>query len=76
MSRNVTVSLKIPQDLRERMRKLGLNPSPVLRKALEDEVRRRELQEIQTRIEELKPLLNRLTLDEAVRSIREDRERR
>ena len=58
------------------MRKLGLNPSPVLRKALEDEVRRRELQEIQSRIEELKPILNRLTLDEAVRSIREDRERR
>jgi len=76
LSRNVTVSLKIPKDLRERMRKLGLNPSPILRKILEDEVRRRELQEIQTRIEKLKPLLNRLTLDEAVRSIREDRERR
>ncbi len=43
---------------------------------LEDEVQRRELKEIQTRIEELKPVLNRLSLDDAVRGIREDRELR
>jgi len=71
-----TVSVKIPQDLREKIRELGIKPSKILRKAIEDEVKRREAQRLKQDIEKLKPLLNKVSMDEIVKSIREDRENR
>ena len=71
-----TVSVKIPQDLREKIRELGIKPSKILRKAIEDEVKRREAQRLKQDIEKLKPLLNKVSMEEIVKSIREDRENR
>ena len=76
MNEYTTVSVKIPQDLREKIRELGIKPSKILRKAIEDEVKRREAQRLKQDIEKLKPLLNKVSMDEIVKSIREDRENR
>ncbi len=75
MARYVTVSVKVPSELRERMRELDIKASDVLRRALEEEVRRREVERAREAIEELKPALDRVSVEEAVRSIRQDRER-
>jgi len=75
MKNYATVSTKIPIELREKMRRMKVKPSKVLRKALEDEIRRREAQEIKEEIERLKPLLDRVSVEDVVSSIREDRER-
>ena len=75
MARYVTVSVKVPSELRERMRELDIKASDVLRRALEEEVRRREVERVREAIEELKPALDRVSVEEAVRSIRQDRER-
>ena len=75
LARYVTVSVKVPSELQERMKELGIRPSKVLRKAIEEEVRRREIERVKGAIEELKPALNRVSVEEVVRSIRQDRER-
>jgi post-segregation antitoxin (ccd killing protein) len=75
MKNYATVSTKIPIELREKLRRMKVKPSKVLRKALEDEIRRREAQEIKEEIERLKPLLDRVSVEDVVSSIREDRER-
>jgi hypothetical protein len=76
MSRYSTVSTKIPEALKAKMEKLKIKPSKVLRKAIEDEVKRREAQELKLEVDKLKPLLSKVSVEEAVRSVREDRERR
>ena len=73
LSKYTTVSTKIPQELREKMRQLEIKPSRLLRKAIEDEVRRREAEKLKQDVEKLKPVLSRVSLEEIVKSVREDR---
>ena len=72
----VTVSAKIPKKLREKMQRLNIKPSKVMRKALEDEVKRREIEELKEEISRLKPTLDKISVEEIVKSIREDRDSR
>jgi len=72
----VTVSVKVPQELKEKIEKLGVKPSRILRKAIEDEVRRKEVEQIRGEITRLKPVLSKVPIEEVVKSIREDRESR
>jgi hypothetical protein len=76
MGRYSTVSTKIPAELKAKMEKFKIKPSKVLRKAIEDEVKRREAQKLKEEVDKLKPVLNRISVEEAVRSVREDREQR
>jgi antitoxin CcdA len=72
----VTVSTKIPKQLKEKMRQLKIKPSKILRKALEDEVKKREMEELKQEINKLMPILEKVSMDDIVKSIREDRESR
>ncbi|MDI6904710.1 MAG: type II toxin-antitoxin system CcdA family antitoxin [Candidatus Bathyarchaeia archaeon] len=76
MSKYTTVSTKIPQELKEKMKQLEIKPSKLLRKAIEDEIRRREAKKLKEDIEKLKPVLNKVSVEEIVKSIREDRTQR
>ncbi len=58
------------------MKKLKIKPSKLLRKAIEDEVRRKEIEELKEEIIKLKPILDKVSMEEIVRSTREDRESR
>lgn len=73
---SVTVSTKIPKQLKEKMQRLRIKPAKILRKALEDEVKRREVEALKEEIGKLKPILEKLSVDDIVKGIREDRERR
>ena len=72
----VTVSTKIPKQLKEKIQRLKIKPSKILRKALEDEVKKREMEELKEEINKLKPVLEKVSMDDIVKSIREDRENR
>ena len=72
----VTVSAKIPKQLKERMQRLKIKPSKILKKALEDEVKKRELEELKEEINRLKPILDKVNTEDIVKSIREDRDNR
>lgn len=76
MTQGVTVSTKVPRQLKEKMQRLKIKPAKIIRKALEDEVKKRELQELKDEIVQLKPALEKVSPEEAVKSIREDRENR
>jgi len=76
LGRYVTVSVKVPLEVKEKMKLLNIKPSTLLRRAIDEEVRRREIQRIKDEIESLKPMLNRIRTEAIVRSIREDRDQR
>lgn len=72
----VTVSAKIPRQLKELLDKYGIKPGPIIRRALEEEVRRRMLSEIEERAKKLRERTSHIPDEEIAEIIREDRERR
>ena len=72
----VTVSTKIPKQLKEKMRILKIKPSKILRKAIEDEIKRKEAEQLRDEIDKLKPILEKVSMEDVIKSIREDRDSR
>ena len=70
----VTVSTKIPKQLKEKIKRFKIKPSKILRKALEDEVKKREIEELKEEIDRLKPILEKVSMEDIVKSIREERD--
>ncbi len=54
----------------------GIKPGPVIRKALEEEVRKRMLEEIEARARELGSRVSHIPDEEIAKLIREDRGKR
>jgi len=76
MSKYVTVSTKVRRELKEEAERLGIKISEVLRRALEEEVRKRKLEELRNRLNELDNVLNKIDINRIVEIIREDRKSR
>ncbi len=76
MVESVTVSTKIPKQLKEKMLRFKIKPSKIMRKALEDEVKKKEVEELKQEIERMKPILEKVSIEDIVSSIREDRDSR
>lgn len=72
----VTISTKIPSRLKELMDKYGIKPGPIIREALEREVRRKMLEEAEQLAKELSEKVSHISDEEIARIIREDREGR
>ena len=72
----VTVSAKIPRKLKELLDKYGIKPSIVIRRALEEEVRKHILSEIEEKAKELGRRVSHISDEEIAKIIREDREGR
>jgi len=58
------------------MPRLRIKQYEILRKALEDEVKKREMEELIERINKLKPVLVKISVNDVVKSLREDRDNR
>jgi len=58
------------------MSALKIKPSKILRKAIEDEIKRKEAEQLREEIDKLKPILEKVSIEDIVKSIREDRESR
>lgn len=56
------------------MKSLKIKPSSLLRKAIEDEIKRKETEELKQEISRLQPILEKVSMDDIVKSIREDRD--
>lgn len=74
MKRYATISAKIPEEEREEIKKLGLNPTVIIRKAVEEEIRRARNKNLIEKMKRVAPIISKLNLDEIVSDIREDRE--
>ena len=75
MKRYTTISAKIPEEEREEIKKLGLNPTVIIRKAVQEEIRRARNRDLIEKMKKIAPIISKLNLDEIVSDIREDRER-
>ena len=73
---SVTISVRIPKELKEKIDKHRIKVSDVVRKALEDEVKRRELEEAAEAAEELSKLFSNIPEQKIVRLIKEYRRSR
>ena len=72
-----TLSVRVPAELKRMLRKHGIAASPVVRNALEEEVRKREEMELDDRLRRAARRTKRkVKREEIVRLIRETREER
>ena len=76
MASTVTVSAKIPEELRRRMAELGISPSEVIRSAIEDAVRKGEQGRLLGRAEAAGAIIRKVSKEDWVRAIREERDAR
>jgi hypothetical protein len=74
MPKTVTVSAKVPEELRKRMAELGIVPSDVIRKALEEAVRDRSRQLLLEQISAASAIAKKVSAEGWVRAIRESRD--
>jgi hypothetical protein len=71
----ITVSVKVPRRLKELLDKYGIRPGPLVRQALEEEVRKAVLRELEDEIKGISEEMKSISDEEVVRLIREDRRR-
>lgn len=76
MGKLVTVTAKVPEDLRKRLEGLGVNVSGLIREALEREAERLEMERLRGLAREAAGILLEVPAEELVRVIRELREER
>ncbi|MEM1582404.1 MAG: hypothetical protein QXK89_07855 [Candidatus Bathyarchaeia archaeon] len=69
-----TVSAKIPRRLKDLLDRYGIKPSQIIRRALEEEVKKHILEEIEAEAREIIGELSHITDEEIAKIIREDRE--
>jgi len=76
MGRYVTVFTKIRRELLKEAKRLGINISELLRRALEEEVHGRRLIGLEESLKRMHNMLGKIDVSEVVELIREDRETR
>mgnify|MGYP000456879842 CR=1 FL=1 len=72
----VTVSAKIDRELYEKVKRLGVPVSRVIRRALEEEVRVREEEEVRGALGRAQEILRKIPSEEMVGVVRAGREER
>ena len=72
---SVVISVRIPRRLKEECKSLGVNISEVVRRALEEEVRRRRERLLLEAAERAGEVFSRLAPRQVVELIKEDRKR-
>jgi post-segregation antitoxin (ccd killing protein) len=76
MGNQVTVSAKIPAELKKRLTKLGVNVSGLMRETLQSEVERLERERLRKLAEEAGEILQKIPVEEIVEAVRAGRENR
>jgi len=74
--KDATITVRVPRKLKEELAKYRVNVSEVLRRALEEEVRKRRREELKAAAAELGEFFSRIPDEEIVKSIRETRDGR
>ncbi|MHB1440768.1 MAG: CopG family transcriptional regulator [Cuniculiplasma sp.] len=75
MNKLTTISAKISEEEREEIKKLKLNPTEIIRKAVQEEIRRAKNEELIKKMTIVRPLISKLKMNEIISDIREDRDR-
>ena len=76
MGKQVTVTAKIPEQLKKRLAALEVNVSELIRRALEREVEKAEGERVRKLADEAGRILQKIPSGELVHAVRESREAR
>ena len=76
MGSQVTVTAKIPAELKKKLIKLKVNVSGLMREALQIEVERLEREKLRNLAEEAGKILQKIPVEEMVEAVRASRENR
>ena len=76
MGNQVTVTAKIPVELKKKLTKLKVNVSGLMREALQSEVERLERKKLRDLAEEAGQILQKIPAEEMVEAVRASRENR
>ena len=74
MGKYTTVSAKVPEELKKKLHELKVNTSQLVRRALEEEIKRREEEELKALADKASRLLKKIPSTEITRVIRETRD--
>jgi hypothetical protein len=72
----VTVSAKIDRELRNKMSQLGIKPSVVIKRALQDEVRERSMRKLLAEASRASEILKKVSEEDWTDSVRKSRDER
>ena len=70
------VTVRVKKSLKEKARKYKIDVSKTVRVALEDEIRKREEEELTQALSDIKTILQKIPDEEIVKAIRESRNQR
>ena len=70
------VTVRVDKALKEKIKKYKISVSKITREALEEEIKKKEKQELTNAINEMKTILQKIPDDEIVKAIRESRDQR
>ena len=70
------VTVRVKKTLKEKARKYKINVSKTVRAAIEDEIKKREEEELRQALSEIKTILQKIPDEEIVKAIRESRDHR
>lgn len=75
MGKYTIISAKITEEERREIKNLGLNPTVIIRKAVQEEIRKSKKKDLIEKMKSVQPILRKLNINDVVTDIREDRER-
>ena len=75
MEQMVTISVKVPRSLKEKIKKSHLQVSKVVRNLLERQILEEEAQKINEEVKKYKKTFDKISIESIVNDIREDRAR-
>ncbi len=70
------VSVRVDKETKELISKLGINVSETVRKALQDEIKRRREEELSQGLKKAKLILSKVSDRDIIRAVRETRDQR
>ena len=76
MGKSVVISVRIPEELKDKLEKYNIAEAEVIRWALINEVKKAKAKELEKEAKEIKEVLSKIPAEEAAEKIREDRESR
>ncbi|MDP2900902.1 MAG: hypothetical protein Q8O47_08035 [Candidatus Bathyarchaeota archaeon] len=76
MTEMATVSAKIEKSKKEEMEQLGISPSDIIKKAVDDAIRERKRQKLIKEMNEAGKLIRNIPKESWVQAIRESRDER
>jgi antitoxin CcdA len=76
MGESTTISAKIPKEMRKKLEEFHVPISKVIRAALEDEIRKKEEEQVAINLEHARKILKKVPMEETAAIIRADRDER